>query len=160
MRPSPARTLDKRAVPLWRLTALVGVVGPLALVTLIVTAMSLVAGFPWLLPGVSLGVLVVAALLSLVLVPSLRYRRWRYEVTEDEVDLQEGVMIVRRTLVPMTRVQHVDTSQGPLDRAFGLANVTVATAAGAHKIPALTLDDADVLRDRISQLARVAVDDV
>jgi membrane protein YdbS with pleckstrin-like domain len=111
-------------------------------------------------PGASFGLLIVAVLLLVILVPGLRYRRWRYEVTEDEVDLQEGVMIVRRTLVPMTRVQHVDTSQGPLDRAFGLANVTVATAAGAHKIPALTLEDADVLRDRISQLARVAVDDV
>jgi membrane protein YdbS with pleckstrin-like domain len=58
----------------------------------------------------------------------------------------------------MVRVQHVDTSQGPIMRAFGLSDVKVSTAAGVHAIPALADHDADALRDRIAVLARVTDD--
>jgi uncharacterized protein len=67
---------------------------------------------------------------------------------------------VKRTLVPMVRVQHVDTVQGPLLRKYGLATITISTAATTHEIPALDMFEADNLRSSISALARVAEDDV
>ncbi len=85
---------------------------------------------------------------------------WRYEVREHEVELQYGVFVVKRVLVPMIRVQHVDTSEGPILRKYKLANVTIATAATVHEIPALDVEKADQLRDYISQLAREAKEDV
>ena len=60
----------------------------------------------------------------------------------------------------MARVQHVDTRQGPLLRHYGLSTVTISTAAGTHEIPALADDVAGILRDRISELARVVDEDV
>ena len=51
-------------------------------------------------------------------------------------------------------------SQGPILRAFGLSSVTVATAAGEHEIPGLGIEEADVLRDRAAELARLAREDV
>jgi len=39
-------------------------------------------------------------------------------------------------------------------RRFGLASVTISTAAGVHEIPALSIEVADELRDKISRLAR------
>ena len=69
--------------------------------------------------------------------PELRWRRWRYEVRDEEIDLRHGTVRITRTLVPMLRVQHVDTTQGPLDQALKLATVVVHTAAGATIIPAL-----------------------
>jgi membrane protein YdbS with pleckstrin-like domain len=91
-------------------------------------------------------------------VPEVRYRRWRWEVTDLEVRLQHGLIIIERTVIPMVRVQHVDTTQGPIMRAFGLSDVKVSTAAGVHAIPALADRDADALRDRIAVLARVTDD--
>ncbi len=91
-------------------------------------------------------------------VPEIRYRRWRWEVTEVEVRLQHGLFIIERTVIPMVRIQHVDTSQGPIMRAFGLSEVKVSTAAGSHSIPALADEDAAMLRDRIAVLARVTDD--
>jgi uncharacterized protein len=88
------------------------------------------------------------------LVPELRWRRWRYEVRDEEIDLRHGTVTVTRTLVPMLRVQHVDTTRGPLDQVLGLATVVVHTAAGATTIPALGEGDAERLRDRIAALAR------
>ena len=43
---------------------------------------------------------------------------------------------------------------------FGLASVTVATAAGEHEIPGLAFDVAEQLRDRAAELARLAQEDV
>lgn len=94
------------------------------------------------------------------LFPKLRWLRWRYEVREQEIELQHGLFIVRRVLVPMVRVQHVDTQQGPILRKYDLASITISTAATNHTIPALITNEADELRSRISTLARVAEDDV
>ncbi len=87
-------------------------------------------------------------------VPDLRWRRWRYEIREDEVDLQRGVLWVTHTLVPLARIQHVDTQSGPLQRRFGLATVVFYTAAGANQIPELSAPVAAQARDRIAELTR------
>ena len=87
-------------------------------------------------------------------VPDLRWRRWRYEIRQDEVDLQRGVLWVTRTLVPLARIQHVDTQSGPLQRRFGLATVVFYTAAGANQIPELSAPVAAQARDRIAELTR------
>jgi membrane protein YdbS with pleckstrin-like domain len=100
----------------------------------------------------------VNALIVVWIIPTVRWRQWRYAVSERDVDLKRGIVIITRTLVPMARVQHVDTTQGPIMRHYGLATVIIATAAGAQEIPALSLDVAEALRDRIAALAGVAED--
>lgn len=99
------------------------------------------------------GALLVAAL-GAVPLPLLRYRTWRYEVRDYEIDLLRGALVVTRTLVPMTRVQHVDTRQTVVSQMFQLRSVVVHTAAGAHEIPALLPAQATTIRDRIALLAR------
>ena len=76
------------------------------------------------------------------------------------MELQEGIFIVKRTLIPMIRVQHVDTVQGPILRKYQLASVIINTAATSHEIPALEESEAEELRRLISNLARVADEDV
>jgi uncharacterized protein len=89
-------------------------------------------------------------------VPELRWRRWRWEVREHEIDIRRGTIAVTRTLVPMLRVQHVDTKRDLLQQGLGLATVVFHTAAGANEIPALTVAEAGQVRDRIAALARTA----
>ena len=81
--------------------------------------------------------LVLYAYLFIILFPTLRWKRWRYEVRENEIELQHGVFVIKRTLVPMIRVQHVDMQQGPILRKYQLATITVSTAATVHEIPAM-----------------------
>jgi hypothetical protein len=104
----------------------------------------------WLAWALAVGVVAVGG----VAAPLLRWRTWRYEVRDEEIDLLRGAVVVRRTLIPMTRVQHVDTQRTPLSDLFELRSVTVHTAAGSHSIPALRPGDAAAIRDRIAVLAR------
>ncbi len=100
-----------------------------------------------------LGAAVVAGVL-----PELRWRRWRYEIREDEVDLMRGAFVVRRTIIPIRRVQHVDTESGPLQDSLQLATVTFHTAAGGVAIPALGKVEAEQVRSRVAELARTRDD--
>lgn len=154
---APANKLDPRAKSVWRIQALVGT--SVAVLTVAVTAVILtMVGAPsvlWTVPAVIVLAGVVIALGPAI---AIRYERWRWEVTELEVRLQHGLFVIQRTVIPMPRIQHVDTSQGPIMRAFDLSEVRVWTAAGSHAIPALSETEAGELRDRIATLARVSDD--
>lgn len=115
---------------------------------------------PWWIYVIAVAAVMIYAYLFIYLFPKIKWLRWRYEVRESEIELQHGLFIVKRTLIPMVRVQHVDTSQGPILRKYNLAGITISTAATNHVIPALVTEEADELRSRISVLARVAEDDV
>jgi hypothetical protein len=94
-------------------------------------------------------------LLGLVWV-ALRYRVWAYEVRTDALYLQRGVLTHTRTLAPYVRIQHVDTSRGPLERGLGLSTLVVYTAGsrGADvSVPGLTPEEATDLQDRLKELA-------
>jgi membrane protein YdbS with pleckstrin-like domain len=152
LKAEPAQRLDPRAKTLWRITGTLGAL-PLLVVGASVS-WSLLRVVPLLL-----GVLPLLASLALFVVlagvvPDLRWRRWRYEIRDEEVDLQRGIVWVSRTLVPLARIQHVDTQSGPLQRRFGLATVVFYTAAGANQIPELSAPVAAGVRDRIADLTR------
>ncbi|WP_336363428.1 PH domain-containing protein [Halalkalicoccus salilacus] len=86
----------------------------------------------------------------------LRYRVWRYEIREDELYLERGVLTRVKTVVPFVRIQHVDARRSPLERLTGLASTVVYTAGsrGADvTVPGLTPDGADELQRRLKALA-------
>lgn len=87
---------------------------------------------------------------------SARYRRWRYEVRDDALYLERGVITEIRTVVPLVRIQHVDSRRSPIERLTGLASTVVYTAGsrGADvRIPGLTDSGAQELRERLKRLA-------
>jgi len=117
-------------------------------------------GPPWWVVILVAAASLVLTILAATIIPGIRWERWRYQVDEHEIDLRRGVVIVRRTLIPIKRVQHVDTRQGPLLRNYGLSSVAITTAATTHEIPALDDVTADLVRNQISNFARLAKEDV
>ncbi|WP_323190198.1 PH domain-containing protein [Halostella sp. PRR32] len=103
-----------------------------------------------------LGISVVVFVLGLVHALA-RFRIWQFEIQEDALYLERGVITRIDTVVPFVRVQHVDTQRGPVERATGLASVVVYTAGsrGADvTIPGLTPDRAQRLQSELRELAR------
>ena len=159
MRKQPVNRISEKGLRVWRLY---GIIQTIIVLLLAVGAgvLTYIYEWPWGIYAIAAGVVIIYAYLFIVLFPKIRWLRWRYEVRESEIELQHGLFIVKRTLIPMVRVQHVDTSQGPILRKYNLAGITISTAATNHTIPALVMEEADELRSRISVLARVAEDDV
>lgn len=81
-----------------------------------------------------------------------QYRAWTYALTSHELVLSHGVVWRSRRCVARGKVQHIDINSGPLDRRFGLVNVSiyVAGALGSvGSIPGLTPGRAEELRTAI-----------
>lgn len=120
------------------------------------------AGVIWLVPTTPLWLqylslpvlaLVIAALVwSAVWWPAIDYRYRAYRVLGDRLEIREGVIVRTVIVVPRVRVQHIDVSQGPFERRFGLATLSVYTAGtdfSRVNLRGLAHGEAMELRDRL-----------
>ena len=106
----------------------------------------------WIPQAAAAGVLVYAAIRAVIIV---RYvNSWGYAERERDLLVRHGRMIRRLSIVPYARMQFVDVTAGPLERAFDLATVQLHTAAAASdaRIPGLVPAEAARLRDRLASL--------
>ncbi|WP_428910557.1 PH domain-containing protein [Niallia sp. Krafla_26] len=155
----PEKRISERALSVWRITAVIIALLELLFVAGLIT-LSVIFDWPIWISVIAIILFLILAYLEIFLIPQLRWKHIRYEVREQEVEIQKGIFVIKRTLVPMVRVQHVDTEQGPFLRKYDLATVSISTAATVHQIPALDVEEAEEMRHAISRLARVAEEDV
>lgn len=103
----------------------------LALITVWVVVSSLIASLVWF--G-----------------PAIRFKHASYRVSARGVQVRDGIFWRSVVNVPRSRVQHTDVSQGPIDRSFGLASLTIHTAGTQHAsvpVSGLPLEVANQIRD-------------
>ena len=154
------QTLDPSAVTLWRIGGGIStVVWSIFISLATVLAIYVLDGHWKAVVAGAIALIFANAILRVAVIPPIRYHRWRYQLRADQLFLQRGWLVIRHTLIPLARVQNVDTVQGPIARRFGLWSVVVFTAANAQSIPALSKEQADRLRENIAELARQARDE-
>ena len=140
---------------MWRVTALLAVAvgGAVLLTSATVTVLAGdVPALPVLAPVVAV---IVGAAGFAWWWPGVRYRHWRYRLGDDALELSFGPIIRTESVIPYFRVQHVDTSAGPIERKLGLANLKVHTASAATDavLPGLAAADAEAIRRRMLERA-------
>ncbi|WP_067049834.1 PH domain-containing protein [Methanofollis ethanolicus] len=99
----------------------------------------------------ALAVLAIALVYSAA-APPVYYARYRYQITEDRVDVRCGVLVIRHILVPIERVHQVEVSRGPINTMLGLADVTITTAGGDATIEYLEIEEAEKVADLLNKL--------
>lgn len=107
----------------------------------------------WLSYFISCGALAVLALLLLVWVPR-RVRRTQYLLRELDLHLRSGLWWYRTVSVATNRIQHLEITQGPVERLCGLTVLVIYTAGGFQsdlKIPGLESDLAHRIKAHLSQ---------
>ena len=111
----------------------------------------------WVLPIV----LGLVGLVFVVVEPLWRYRVHRWEVVDGVVFTRAGWLNREWRVVPISRIQSVDTQRGLLQRMFGLATLVVQTAshAGSSRIVGLPADVAVRLSFDLAQQANLLEDD-
>ena len=111
----------------------------------------------WMRWGV-VGVALILLIVAMVILPPIRYRVFWYAISPTEIDVQHGVIFIKRSVVPMHRVQSLRTERGPMADHYSMTNLKIRTAAGSVNLSGLDRHEADELCDRISRLADVADD--
>jgi hypothetical protein len=124
---------------------------PLLAGALAVWASSLVPGW------VPVLVWLLVALWLVIYLPARRYRSCGFQLGDDRLRVVRGVMFHADTVVPFSRVQHIDVEQDPLERGYGIARLILHTA-GTHNssvvLPGLALAEAGAMREAIRQHVR------
>jgi uncharacterized protein len=141
LRPSPL-LLRARRIEVAAVTVPVAIVGGLA--------GQIVSG----LVGVAIAAAVVLAGLLAERFLARRVASWGYAERNDDLMVRRGVLIRRLSVIPYGRMQFIDVTAGPLERALGLATLRMHTAAAASdaRIPGLESDAAAALRDQLAAL--------
>ena len=107
----------------------------------------------WWLSAVLWGIAAVIVVVRWSLVERT-WRSWGYVEREDDLYITHGVLFRSLVAVPYGRMQLVEVESGPLERAFGLATVSLKTASAETNasIPGLAPEEATRLRDRLTEL--------
>ena len=147
---APAHQVSPKAIPFWTVSALIGdalvVIGALV-------AWLLIPGVPgWV--GLLVLLLAGLAVAHVVLMPRIRFRVHRWEVTDTAVHTREGWIGRTSRIAPISRVQTVDSHQGALMRIFGLSSITVTTASAAGPISVACLDE-DTALELVARLTAI-----
>lgn len=100
------------------------------------------------------GAIVLITLIASIILPR-QARALGYMLRADDIVFRRGILWQRMVAVPYGRMQLVDITQGPLDRAFGISQLKMVTAAATTgvQIPGLTQEAAEALRDTLIEVA-------
>lgn len=95
------------------------------------------------------GILLLLAL-NAFLYPKIEYRQWKYKITEDKIEFYHGIFFVQHTIIPMLRIQHITVNQGPINKLYKIATVSISTAGGVFELVGLPKETADEICDYIN----------
>ena len=127
--------LDPRVIPLQKIGGSI-FIGVLAAVSFAFLLFRMVIGEEELFSGVVLLIVwLVGSLLALLFAltwPTRAYRFTSYKVDDQGIEIRRGVYFRVVINVPRSRVQHIDVSQGPIERRYGLGTLVIYTAGSEH----------------------------
>lgn len=114
----------------------------------------------WLVVLIGYAILTASIFLFANMLVPFRYNYFRYEITDDDIVYQKGFFFRTITYVPISRIQHVETEQGPFLRHDNLMELLIHTAATTHKIAGLSVDETLSLRSQIIEKIKEVKEDV
>lgn len=138
---------------------------PWPLIVLITLAVEGTIGFVWNI----LFLIFATAVTFLIPLPwaLLSYQNFRYQITEDTIVIEKGVVWKRHVSIPVQRIQNIDVVRGPIARILGLSDLQIQTAGMSGvaivegRILAIEPNEAIKLKDEIlSKVTKVKNQDV
>ena len=147
--------LSPRVIAYWRWRWLLSLLP--ALLLLAALAIVIPWGDAWIRWSAFI-VLAAAGVIGLVFLPSIRYRVFWYAISPTEIDIQHGIVFIKRSVIPMHRVQSLRVERGPIADHYRMSTLRISTAANTLSVSGLDRPEADAVCNRISRLADVADD--
>lgn len=97
--------------------------------------------------GIIAGPVLLIALALIIRIPQTRYNARGYQISADRLRVVRGLLFRHDTVVPFGRVQHIDVHQGPIERFFGIATLTLHTAGNHNASVSLPGLEEELARD-------------
>ncbi|PLR66762.1 PH domain-containing protein [Bacillus sp. UMB0893] len=155
--PEPQRQISPYAIQVWRISSIISHIVTIIIFVAIIFMQQHFDWYGWIghASYVLLAITALHSIYGIFYYPALMQRTWRYEVDAEHIHLKHGALEKTHTIIPMTKVQYVNTNQGVILRKYGLATITIGTTASSHEIPAILEEEAEMLRSQIAIFAKV-----
>lgn len=153
--PTERHRLPARVTRYWRWRAFYS---SLPLLVLLVSGAIVLPWDPWWVRWGVVGVFVAVITACMIILPPIRYRVFWYAISSTEIDIQSGIIFIKRSLVPMRRVQTLRSERGPMADHYRMTTLKIRTAAGSVSLSGLDRAEADELCGRISRMTGLADD--
>lgn len=147
----PLQPLERGQINVMRLTGAVGFGG--AAVAAAIPGWALSHSWEWVPVWAAPLVIALVGIWTVLLAPR-RWARWGWAWTGRELHVASGWLVRSHTIVPAARVQHIDVTQGPVQRIFGVATLVLHTAGTANSevdLPGISRATAEEIRDAIRE---------
>ncbi|WP_231710607.1 PH domain-containing protein [Gracilibacillus suaedae] len=99
----------------------------------------------------------------IILFSVLSWLRYTYQLEEDQIRIEQGILIRKKRTISKHRIQSIDLSQNIIHRIFGLTKVQIETAGSDHRIDAalsaVTMADGKMLHDQLKYKKQVTETD-
>lgn len=153
--PEPQKKISKKAINVWRITDLLQNLIVLIIIGALIFSSHYFNWLSWIgiILYIFLGIAVITTIYELTIRPVLLQRTWRYDINKNYIQLKHGFINKRALIIPMSRVEYVNTNQGPILRHYNLSVLTIGTITSANKIPAIPTTEAQEIRELIVHLA-------
>ena len=143
------KTLSKKALKLMRLTCALNLA-----VLLAIAAAAFILLLNVSVPAAATVLICAAGFCSVwfAAAPPIRFKRYKYLIAPDRVEIIEGLIFISRTIVPIDRIHQIDIESGPLDRLTGLESVSVITAGSSAKFAFLEPEEAEKIALHLNEV--------
>ncbi|MCI9084168.1 MAG: PH domain-containing protein [Bacilli bacterium] len=150
------KSLDKKGKTVMRINSIIS-----GLIILIITGIIAVAAYLnidntlWQIIIIICEIIItLGVILDITLFPQIRYKRYKYLITNDRIEVKKGLFLITTSIIQIKRVQKIELSNGPIDRMFNLSNVNIFTAAGTVDIKFLSNEEAKEISDKVNELLK------
>lgn len=109
-----------------------------------------------------IGGLVTLLLIWVIIFPFLAYSKIGYRLRTHDISYKKGLIWRKLITISYNRIQHLEISQGPVQKSFGLATLQLFTAGGQTsdmEIEGLSEENARKLKDWVSKKSGVEVEE-
>jgi len=153
----PSDTISSKAISVWRISNVLKNSIALILLCILLYLSHTFSWYSWIniILYVMISFVILMALYDFFIHPVYLQRTWRYDISEHVVQLKYGFFHKHHIIIPVSRIEYVNTRQGPLLRRYHLSAMTIGTITSQHDIPALEETIARDLRYKIISLAQI-----
>jgi len=117
--------------------------------------------FPFTFPWVKIvGIIFLFGIISDYIWARLFYNSYFFELTEESIKIESGVIYKKYISIPYERIQNVDIYRGIIARVLDLSDIYIQTAGYSGyiqtegRLPGLSREDAEKIREDLIQRAK------
>ncbi len=103
-------------------------------------------------------ILLVISISHTFVAPFIKYRRYKYLINEEMIDIIEGFFFQKRNIIPIERVKQITIKKNPIESIYKISRVIITTSGGSANIKYLKDDIANQiaidLKNKINDLVK------